>query len=351
MEPHVLLERHEAGRRRRPGGELGDKIVATFGSYEKFVEDFKAAAVGRFGSGWAWLVADNGELKIVSTPNAEMPAAPGVTPLLVVDVWEHAYYLDYQNLRPVYVQAFFDKLVNWDFAAANRAAPSSRRRAARGRVGGGREAGGGRKPAPGLHHARGAPGRTVGRLLIASVHCDEQKRACRERRSQCRGPDRLVLEGHAEESAAQRRSLRPPLLDASLMVLAGLLVWGAVHHLAAERRALREYRPELILTSEITAKADLLQRLPRQPELIFFGGSRAERFDPEHARSKTGLTSFNLAVTNSHPEGAWALANWLYDRRPGAKLRWIWGMNSATLSDRDLDPALLQDQRFSWYLR
>ena len=59
--------------------------------------------MGRFGSGWAWLVADNGELKIVSTPNAEMPAAPGVTPLLVVDVWEHAYYLDYQNLRPVYV--------------------------------------------------------------------------------------------------------------------------------------------------------------------------------------------------------------------------------------------------------
>ena len=147
----------------------------------------------------------------------------------------------------------------------------------------------------------------------------------------------------------KRRSLRLPLLDASLMVLAGLLVWGAVHHLAAERRALREYRPELILTSEITAKADLLQRLPRQPELIFFGGSRAERFDPEHARRKTGLTSFNLAVTNSHPEGAWALANWLYDRRPGAKLRWIWGMNSATLSDRDLDPALLQDQRFSWY--
>ncbi|MEI6448353.1 MAG: superoxide dismutase [Actinomycetes bacterium] len=102
-----------------PGGELGDKLVATFGSYEKFVEDFKAAAVGRFGSGWAWLVADNGELKIVSTPNAEMPAAQGVTPLLVVDVWEHAYYLDFQNLRPVYTQTFFDKLVNWDFAAAN----------------------------------------------------------------------------------------------------------------------------------------------------------------------------------------------------------------------------------------
>lgn len=100
-----------------PTGAVAERIAATFG--DTFVEDFKAAAVGRFGSGWAWLVADNGDLKIVSTPNAEMPAAPGVTPLLVVDVWEHAYYLDYQNLRPVYVQAFFDKLVNWDFVNEN----------------------------------------------------------------------------------------------------------------------------------------------------------------------------------------------------------------------------------------
>jgi superoxide dismutase, Fe-Mn family len=102
-----------------PEGALATEIATTFGSYAQFVESFKAAAVGRFGSGWAWLVADRGALKIVSTPNAEMPAAQGVTPLLVVDVWEHAYYLDYQNLRPVYVQAFFDKLVNWEFAAAN----------------------------------------------------------------------------------------------------------------------------------------------------------------------------------------------------------------------------------------
>jgi Fe-Mn family superoxide dismutase len=101
-----------------PTGPVAEKIEALGGS-EKLVEDFKAAAVGRFGSGWAWLVSDNGELKIVSTPNAEMPAAPGVTPLLVVDVWEHAYYLDYQNLRPVYVQTFFDKLVNWDFVNEN----------------------------------------------------------------------------------------------------------------------------------------------------------------------------------------------------------------------------------------
>ena len=101
-----------------PGGELGDRITATFGSYEKFVEDFKAAAVGRFGSGWIWLVGSFGELQIVSTRNADMPLVR-TTPLLVVDVWEHSYYLDYQNLRAAYVDAFFDKLVNWDFAAAN----------------------------------------------------------------------------------------------------------------------------------------------------------------------------------------------------------------------------------------
>ncbi len=102
-----------------PSGLVAEKIGAAFGSYEKFVEDFKAAAVGRFGSGWAWLVAEGGELKIVSTPNAETPLTMSATPLLTVDVWEHAYYLDYQNLRPAYVQAFFDKLVNWDFVAEN----------------------------------------------------------------------------------------------------------------------------------------------------------------------------------------------------------------------------------------
>jgi len=102
-----------------PAGDLAAKIDAAFGGHDKFVEDFKAAAVGRFGSGWAWLVAEGGALKIVSTPNAETPLTTTATPLLTVDVWEHAYYLDYQNLRPAYVQAFFDKLVNWDFVAQN----------------------------------------------------------------------------------------------------------------------------------------------------------------------------------------------------------------------------------------
>ena len=104
-----------------PSGALAAKIDATFGDLPAFVEQFKAAAVGRFGSGWAWLVDDAGTLKIVTTPNAEMPAPP-VKPLLTCDVWEHAYYLDFQNRRPDFVQAFWDSLVNWDFAAANFAA-------------------------------------------------------------------------------------------------------------------------------------------------------------------------------------------------------------------------------------
>jgi Fe-Mn family superoxide dismutase len=105
-----------------PGGAVGAAIDAAFGSYEKFIEDFKAAAIGRFGSGWAWLVSEGGALKITSTPNAEMPVPPARTALLTVDVWEHAYYLDYQNRRPDWVQAYFDKLVNWEFVAGNLAA-------------------------------------------------------------------------------------------------------------------------------------------------------------------------------------------------------------------------------------
>jgi len=103
----------------RPKGDLAAKIGQTFGSYEKFAEQFKAAAVGRFGSGWGWLLLDGGALKITSTANADTPMTSKQTPLLTVDVWEHAYYLDYQNRRPDFVQAFLDHLVNWDFAAAN----------------------------------------------------------------------------------------------------------------------------------------------------------------------------------------------------------------------------------------
>ena len=103
----------------QPQGDLLAAIEKAFGGYDKFVEQFKAAAVGRFGSGWAWLVLDGGALKIVTTANAETPITAKQKPLLTVDVWEHAYYLDYQNRRPDFVQTYFDKLANWDFAAAN----------------------------------------------------------------------------------------------------------------------------------------------------------------------------------------------------------------------------------------
>lgn len=102
-----------------PTGELAARIDASFGSFAAFAEQFKNSAATRFGSGWAWLVADGGQLKVISTANAETPLTQAITPLVTVDVWEHAYYLDYQNRRPDFVQSFLDNLVNWDFAAAN----------------------------------------------------------------------------------------------------------------------------------------------------------------------------------------------------------------------------------------
>ena len=106
----------------RPTGALADKINADFGSFEAFVEQFKAAGATQFGSGWAWLVLDGGTLKITKTANADLPLAHGQTALLTMDVWEHAYYLDYQNRRPDYMTTFLEKLVNWEFVAANLAA-------------------------------------------------------------------------------------------------------------------------------------------------------------------------------------------------------------------------------------
>ena len=98
-----------------PTGAIAQKINAGFGSYEKFVEEFKNAGTTQFGSGWAWLVLDGSSLKITKTPNAENPMVQGMKPLLVVDVWEHAYYLDYQNRRPDYLTTFVDRLISWDF--------------------------------------------------------------------------------------------------------------------------------------------------------------------------------------------------------------------------------------------
>lgn len=96
-----------------PSGEVVDAISSTFGSLDKFKEEFAAAAAGRFGSGWAWLVVDNGQLAIVSTPNQDNPISEGKLPILGLDVWEHAYYLNYQNRRPDYINGFWN-VVNWD---------------------------------------------------------------------------------------------------------------------------------------------------------------------------------------------------------------------------------------------
>ena len=102
-----------------PSGDVAQAITRDCGGLDKFKDQFKAAAVGQFGSGWAWLISDGGRLKITATPNAVNPLAEGQTALLTCDVWEHAYYLDYQNRRPDFVQTFLDHLVNWDFVAQN----------------------------------------------------------------------------------------------------------------------------------------------------------------------------------------------------------------------------------------
>lgn len=96
----------------QPTGALADAITSTFGSFDKFKEDFAKAATGRFGSGWAWLVLENGKLAITSTPNQDNPVMEGKKPILGLDVWEHAYYLKYQNKRPDYIAAFWN-VVNW----------------------------------------------------------------------------------------------------------------------------------------------------------------------------------------------------------------------------------------------
>jgi len=105
-----------------PTGDLAKKIDSDFGGFEQFAEAFKTAGATQFGSGWAWLVLQNGVLKVTKTLNADNPLTSGQAPLLTMDVWEHAYYLDYQNKRPDYIGAFLGKLVNWDFAAQNLAA-------------------------------------------------------------------------------------------------------------------------------------------------------------------------------------------------------------------------------------
>jgi Fe-Mn family superoxide dismutase len=102
-----------------PTGNIAEKIDADFGGYDNFIEQLKNAGLTQFGSGWAWLVMKNSKLEIMKTSNADSPIAHGVKPLLTVDVWEHAYYLDYQNARGDYLDAFIKKLINWEFVNSN----------------------------------------------------------------------------------------------------------------------------------------------------------------------------------------------------------------------------------------
>lgn len=103
----------------KPSGAVAEAIEGGLGGYDEFRRSFAEAAATQFGSGWAWLALENGTIKILKTANADTPIARGQVPLLTLDVWEHAYYLDYQNRRPAFIEAFLDHLLNWDFVNAN----------------------------------------------------------------------------------------------------------------------------------------------------------------------------------------------------------------------------------------
>ena len=115
---HILYwDQMKPGGSNAPSGKLLEKINESFGDYETFKSNFTQQAVGVFGSGWAWLIEKDGKLDLRGLPNAENPLAHGEHALMGVDVWEHAYYLDYKNVRPDYVKAILDNLINWDFVA------------------------------------------------------------------------------------------------------------------------------------------------------------------------------------------------------------------------------------------
>ena len=116
---HDFYWRSLSPRAAQPGGAMRSQLERDFGSYEAFVDKFAAAANGQFGSGWAWLVQKDGKLEVMATPNAETPMAKGIRCLLTIDVWEHAYYIDYRNQRDRYVQALIEQRLNWEFAEKN----------------------------------------------------------------------------------------------------------------------------------------------------------------------------------------------------------------------------------------
>jgi Fe-Mn family superoxide dismutase len=116
---NFLWQSMKPGGGGKPKGRIADKIETDLGGYDKFAEAFTTAAKTQFGSGWAWLALDGGKLEVLKTGNADLPLAHGKTALLTLDVWEHAYYLDYQNRRPDYIGVFLDHLANWEFAEKN----------------------------------------------------------------------------------------------------------------------------------------------------------------------------------------------------------------------------------------
>ena len=115
---HDFYWRSLSPKRQRPQGAMLQRLEKDFGNYDKWADQFSQAAIGQFGSGWAWLVEKDGRLQVMATSNAETPMAQGVRCLLTVDVWEHAYYVDYRNERDRYVSAILDRL-NWEFAEKN----------------------------------------------------------------------------------------------------------------------------------------------------------------------------------------------------------------------------------------
>jgi superoxide dismutase, Fe-Mn family len=116
---HAFYWKSLSPRGGKPSAAMRRELEKDFGTYEKFVDELAAAANGQFGSGWAWLVKKDGKLQVLATPNAETPMKAGTPCLLTVDVWEHAYYVDYRNQRERYVSALIDKLLNWEFAEEN----------------------------------------------------------------------------------------------------------------------------------------------------------------------------------------------------------------------------------------
>lgn len=142
--------------------------------------------------------------------------------------------------------------------------------------------------------------------------------------------------------------MKPSVFRMVVVVLASAAVLAAASPAPVSAKATYPpYPASLTVKSELRLKADLIQRnLTRAPQLVFFGGSRTQRFDPEFARRCTGLSAVNLSISCAKPEAAWGYLNWLYHRWPDARIRWFWGMQSGMLKDRDFDPALLQDRRF-----